>query len=185
MQKITFRISNCIEPKWSQQNGGIVTVYYRAAREHLNKNLPSSSSAGKALDWGHAFVGVKDLKTKQLYFLDGWPDGKLEEGKQHFVWNKHVDENRTADHHSISFGISATKVIELRQLIAQYRTACIAYEILDFNCTDATTTVLEKIGYFTSKDKSGTILPNSFARELMEKLNKKKVCFEFDGFRIR
>jgi hypothetical protein len=119
-----------------------------------------------------------------LYFLDGWPDGKLEEGKQHFVWNERVDENRTADHHAISFGISATKVTELRKLIAQYRTACIAYEVLDFNCTDATTKVLEKIGYYTSKDKSGTVLPNSFANTLMEKLNKKKVCFEFDGFRI-
>ncbi len=184
-QKITLRMPSCMESKWSSQNGGIVTVYYRAAREHLNKTLPSSSSASKTFDWGHAFIGVKDLKTNQLYFLDGWPDGKLEEGQQHFVWNEKVEESRTADHHSISFSISAAKVAELRKLIAQYRTACIAYEVLDFNCTDATRKVLEKIGYYTIEDKHGTILPNSFANTLMEKLNKKKVCYEFDGFRIR
>ncbi len=184
-QQLTLEILTCVSEKINEKNQGLVTVYYRAAREHLNKKMPSASSGGKALDWGHAFIGVKDLKTGKSYFLDGWPDSKFEEGSQHFEWNKSVDSIRTADHHSITFNTDRKRLNLAMRMIENYKTACINYEMLDFNCADATTEILEKMGYYTAKEHSGTVFPNAFANNLMEKLNKIGVCYEYDGKRIR
>jgi hypothetical protein len=57
--------------------------------------------------------------------------------------------------------------------------------MLDFNCADATTEILEKMDYYTLKEHSGTVFPNSFANNLMEKLNKIGICYEFDGRKVR
>ena len=184
-QKIVLDFPICITKKTSKTIGGIVSVYYRSALEHLNKNTYSASSAGKVLDFGHAFIGAKDLKTNKLYFLDGWPDAKWQEGNQHFTWNENVDSIRTSDHHSISFNISAKDLAVVVKQIENYKTACIEYEMIDFNCTDATTQILEKIGLYTRKDQSNTVFPASFAAQLMEKLNKLQICYEFDGMKIR
>lgn len=184
-QEVTLELPTCVTEKPSAKNQGLVTVYYRAAREHLNKNQPSASSGGKALDWGHAFIGVKDLKTGKAYFLDGWPDSKFEGLVQHFEWNKTVDSIRTSDHHAITFNTDRKRLNLAVQLIENYKTACINYEMLDFNCADATTEILEKMGYYTLKEHSGTVFPNSFANKLMEKLNKIGVCYEFDERKVR
>ncbi len=184
-QQVTLQIPTCINEKLNENNQGLVTVYYRASREHLNKNQPSASSGGKVMDWGHAFIGVKDLKNGKTYFLDGWPDSKFEEGNQHFEWNKKVDSLRTADHHSITFNTNRKKLNIAIKLIENYKTACINYEILDYNCTDATTEILEKMEYYTLKEHAGTVLPDSFANKLMDKLNKLGVCYEFDGKKIK
>ena len=184
-EKITIDFPTCISKKTSKAVGGIISVYYRAALEHLNKNTYSTSSSGKILDFGHAFIGVKDLKTNKLHFLDGWPDAKWQEGNQHFTWNDTVDSTRISDHHSISFNISAKDLAIVIAQIENYRTACIEYKTLDFNCTDATTRILEKISLYTRKDQSNTFFPDSFANQLMDKLNKLKICYEYDGMRIR
>jgi hypothetical protein len=184
-EKITLDFPTCITNKSSKSVGGIVSVYYRAALEHLNKNTYSTSSTGKILDFGHAFIGVKDLKTNKLHFLDGWPDAKWQEGNQHFTWNDTVDSTRTSDHHSISFNISTKDLATVVAQIENYRTACIEYKMLDFNCTDATTQILEKINLYTRKDQSNTFFPDSFANQLMYKLDKLKICYEYDGIKIR
>ncbi len=184
-EKITIDFPTCVTKKTSKAVGGIISVYYRAALEHLNKNTYSASSSGKILDFGHAFIGVKDLKTNKLHFLDGWPDAKWQEGNQHFAWNDTVDSTRTSDHHSISFNISTKDLAIVIAQIENYRTACIEYKTLDFNCTDATTRILEKISLYTRKDQSNTFFPDSFANQLMDKLDKLKICYEYDGMRIR
>jgi hypothetical protein len=185
IQTVSLYLPTCVRTTTSKKAAGIVTIYYRGAREHLNKNAPSQSSSGRAVDWGHAYIGVKDLKTGETHFLDGWPDGKLEEGKQHFTWNHNVDKNRCDDHHAISFNIAAKQVIELKKRIENYKTACIDYKMIDFNCTDATTELLEKIGCYTVKEQSGTVFPASFANNLMKKLNERNICYELDGYRIK
>ena len=184
-EKISLHIPTCISSKFSNTAAGIVSVYYRASIEHLNKNIYSTSSAGKILDFGHAFIGVKSLKTNKLYFLDGWPDAQWQEGNQHFTWNDSVDSIRTSDHHSISFNINAKDLATIVKQIENYKTACIEYKTLDFNCTDATTQILEKIGLYTRKDQSNTVFPASFGTQLMEKLNTLQICYEFDGMKIR
>jgi hypothetical protein len=184
-EKIILDFPTCITKKASKSVGGIVSVYYRAALEHLNKNTYSTSSTGKIFDFGHAFIGVKDLKTNKLHFLDGWPDAQWQEGNQHFAWNDTVDSTRTSDHHSISFNINAKDLAIVIAQIENYRTVCIEYKMLDFNCTDATTQILEKINLYTHKDQSNTFFPDSFANQLMYKLNKLKICYEYDGMKIR
>jgi hypothetical protein len=184
-QNITLQFPTCLSEKLSEKNQGLVTVYYRAAREHLNKHQPSASSGGKVMDWGHAFIGIKDLNNGKTYFLDGWPDEKFEEGKQHFEWNKNVDSMRTADHHAITFNTNRTRLNTAIKMIENYKTACINYELLDYNCADATTEILEKMGYYSLKEHSGTVLPDSFANNLMDKLDKLGVCYEYDGKKVR
>ncbi len=179
-QKITLKLPVCLDKK----SGGIVSVYYRATREHLNESQKTESSA-KVFDWGHAFIGIKDLKTNKLYFLDGWPDGKWGEGGQHFVWNENVDEKRTADHHVITFSIDAKNTKSVIEQLQALKKSSLDYKLVDFNCTDATTKILEKIGFYTQKDKSNTVFPDSFANQLMKKLNEIGICYEYDGYKIR
>jgi hypothetical protein len=184
-QELTLQIPTCINEKPIGENQGLITIYFRAAREHLNKQQPSASSGSKIIDWGHAFIGVKDLKSGKSYFLDGWPDEKYEDGEQHFEWNKKVDAVRTSDHHSITFNTNSKKLATAKKMIENYQTACVDYKVLDFNCTDATCIILEKLGYYTLKENSGTVFPNTFADELMEKLDKLGICYEFDGRKVK
>lgn len=180
---INLKISLIFPDCFSQKHGGHVTIYYRAAREHLSEENKQSSSA-KYYDWGHAYIGIKDVKTNKIYFLDGWPNESFNGNGQQFTWNQNVDKNRCDDHHSISFFVESDVMNEAITLINNIKKSQIDYKLIDFNCTDATTIVLEKLGIYTRKEHSGTTLPDSFANNLMEKLNELKICYEFDGFRV-
>jgi hypothetical protein len=128
-------------------------------------------------------IGIKNLKTGKISFLDGWPDDNPKDGLR-FVWNDHVNVTRTADHHSISFNINTAQMTAALEKIEAYQKALVNYQMLDFNCTDASTYVLDAIGCYTRADNSATILPETFARQLMKKLRTEGVCYELDGFKI-
>lgn len=177
--KLTVNTAKCFNHK----QGAIVTIYYRGEREHLDVDNRQASSA-KYYDWGHAFIGIKDMTSNKLYFLDGWPESSFNGEGQVFKWNENVDKKRCEDHHSISFQIEKKALLNAIEFMDKIKKSPINYKLIDFNCTDATTLVLDKLGIYTQKEHSGTSLPDSFANKLMEKLNELKICYEFDAFRI-
>ncbi len=179
--KIKLKKINCIIEKPTENTAAIVTVYYRKANEHLSKTAANANKG--QMDFGHAFIGVKDLKTGNISFLDGWPNGDVKSGLR-FAWNNNVNEARTADHHSISFNIDAVQMNAALQKIDDYRKAIVSYQMLDFNCTDASTKVLDAIGCYKNADNNATVLPETFAKQLMKKLRTENVCYELDGFKI-
>ena len=67
--QVSLHFPICVVQKADKKNAGLVTVYYRKAKEHLDPNISDDKKA--TIDWGHAFVGVTDLKTQKTYFLDG------------------------------------------------------------------------------------------------------------------
>ena len=179
--RIKVKKIDCIAEKPTTNVAAIVTVYYRNAKEHCSEKVRNADK--NTLDFGHAFIGVKNLETGKISFLDGWPDGRPQDNPR-FVWNTNVNTERTTDHHSISFNINAAQMAAALEKIDAYRKANVNYEVLNFNCTDASTRVLDAIGCYTSADNNATVLPEAFARQLMKKLRAEGICYALDGFKI-